>query len=116
MKLNIFDFPLTKEKNKIYSKSGELIINLRDSSAKEKDEFFKLILSMANYGKRYLIKRITRSYPVSLKECEDIAIMDAHRMGYKICKQEESTMEYIVISTLNIVNKKSKKLYFKENN
>ena len=114
MELGFFDFPLKKEKNKILSKDGRLIINLRTSSAEEKDEFLKLILASANYGKRFFIKRIQRNYPVSLKECEDIAIMDAYNMGYVICSQSEATMEYTIISTQNIVSKKSKKLYFKE--
>ena len=37
-------------------------------------------------------------------------------MGYSICTQQESTMEYTVVSTENVVNKKTKKLYFKKQN
>lgn len=113
MELGFFDFPLKKEKNKILSKDGRLIINLRTSSAQEVDEFLKLILSASNYGKRFFIKRISRNYPVSLLECEDIAIMDVYKMGYILCTQPEATMEYTVTSTQHAL-RQSKKLYFKK--
>lgn len=116
MNIGFFDFPIKKKKNKIYSNSGRLIIDLKNSSSQEKDEFFNLLFKAAEYGKRFFIKRIYRSYPVSIKDCEDIAIMDAYRMGYSICTQQESTMEYTVVSTENVVNKKTKKLYFKKQN
>lgn len=112
MELGFFDFPLKKENDKIFSKSGKLIVDLRNSQKEDIDEFLKLLLLAANYGKRFFIKRISRCYPVSLKECEDIAIMDANRMGFVICSQSEATMEYIVTSTKQAL-RKSKKLYFK---
>ena len=43
MNIGFFDFPIKKEKNKIYSNSGRLIIDLKNSSSQEKDEFFNLL-------------------------------------------------------------------------
>lgn len=112
MELSINDFPLREENNIIYNKNNKIIIDLEKASKDEITAFSKLILYPANYGKKFFIKRITRTYPTSLKECKEIAEWEFLNKGWKYCKKGEHELELTVISSENYFDRRKEILYF----
>lgn len=114
MQLSLFDFPLKEKENIIYNKDDKILIDLQKSKKEEIIDFCKSILQPANYGKRFLMKRITRTYHESLEEAKDIASWEFMMKGYKFCKKGEHTLELTVISDIDYLNPKKAIMYLKE--
>lgn len=114
MELSIHDFPLKEENNIIYNKDNKIIIDLGKASVEETVAFSKLLLLPANYGKKYFIKRITRTYEEPLKDCIDIASWPYLTKGWVFCKNGEHEMELTVISAKNYFKREKKVLYLKK--
>jgi len=114
--LNLKDFPIYIKDGIIFNKDDKIILDFRNSSTENEEEFLKILCVCANYGKRALLQKKMKSFDLPLKDAEDAAITEMYIQNLFLCNQSEVELEYTVISfdAKHILKPKEKKvLYFK---
>lgn len=109
MILNIHDFPIKIDGDKVINCRGDTIITL--SNQKELLEFIKETISAINDGKRVYKKRLTKSLPLfTFEEALDVVKTEMFEQNYLINNDDKVPHE--VEYYINYGNKERTKIFF----